>query len=81
MGWNGVYLSEVARLSPAHAVGAVTGSAMCVTFAGVVVGPALVSTLHDLAGSYARGYWLLVAFSLAGAGCVAAARRGGGRAL
>ena len=74
---------EVARLSPAHAVGAVTGSAMCVTFAGVVVGPALFSALHDLAGSYARGYWLLAAFSLAGAGCVAAARRrsGGGRAL
>ena len=80
VGWNGVYLSEVARLSPAHAVGAVTGSAMCVTFAGVVVGPALFSALHDLAGSYARGYWLLVAFSLAGAGCVMAARRGG-RAL
>ncbi len=76
VGWNGVYLSEIARLSPASAVSAVTGSAMCITFAGVVVGPALFSALHGPLGGYARGYWLLVAFSLAGAGCVAAARRG-----
>ena len=39
VGWNGGYLSEVARLSPAGAVGSVTSAAMFVTFTGIVVGP------------------------------------------
>ena len=34
MGWNGVYASEVARLSPSNAVGKVTGACMFVVFAG-----------------------------------------------
>lgn len=80
VGWNGVYLSELARLSPAHAVGAVTGSAMCVTFAGVVMGPAAFSALHDWVGGYGRSYWLLAALALAGGGLIAAARRAAGLA-
>lgn len=75
VGWNGVYLSEVARLSPRGTVSAVTGSAMFFTFTGVVFGPALFSILHGILGSYTKSYGLLVALSLVGGLLVAAVRR------
>jgi MFS family permease len=74
VGWNGVYLSEIARLSPAHAVGSITGAAMFVTFMGVFVGPGLFSALHGFLGSYARSYGLLVGLALAAAALLAAVR-------
>lgn len=61
--WNGVYLSEVARLSPGHAVGSVTGAAMFFTFTGVAVGPSLFSQFHDVFGSYQATYVVIAAFS------------------
>jgi predicted MFS family arabinose efflux permease len=74
VGWNGVYLSEVARLSPAQGVSATTGAAMFVTFTGVVFGPALFSALHGPLRSYTAAYALLVAISLAAALMIAAVR-------
>jgi predicted MFS family arabinose efflux permease len=74
VGWNGVYLSEVARLSPEQGVSATTGAAMFVTFTGVVVGPALFSALHRPMHSYTAAYALLVAISLAAAVMIAAVR-------
>jgi predicted MFS family arabinose efflux permease len=65
--WNGVYLSEVARHSPAHAVSATTGAAMFFTFAGVVIGPPVFSVLHSVLGSYVLCYGPLAALALAGA--------------
>nr|WP_245404770.1 MFS transporter [Ancylobacter gelatini] len=61
--WNGVYLSEVARLSPAQAVGTITGAAMFFTFTGVVVGPSLFSQFHTLFGSYQGTYVVIAAFA------------------
>ena len=72
--WNGLYLSEVARQSPAREVGATTGAAMFFTFTGVVFGPALFSAVHGAVGSYVRSYGLLVGVALAGAMMVAALR-------
>jgi predicted MFS family arabinose efflux permease len=66
-GWNGVYLSEVARHSPAHAVSATTGAAMFFTFAGVVICPPVFSMLHGVLGSYILCYAPLAALSLLGA--------------
>jgi predicted MFS family arabinose efflux permease len=74
VGWNGVYLSEVARLSPAQGVSATTGAAMFVTFTGVVFGPALFSALHGPLRTYTAAYVLLVAISLAAALMIAAIR-------
>lgn len=74
VGWNGVYLSEVARLSPAHGVSATTGAAMFVTFTGVVFGPGLFSALHAPLRSYTAAYGLLVAVSLAAVLMIAAVR-------
>lgn len=76
IGWNGVFLAEIARLSPPGRIGAVTGGAMFVTFMGVMVAPTLFALLHDALGSYTRSYGLLVALGLGGAALVAGARRG-----
>jgi len=46
IGWNGVYMAEVARLVPADKIASATGSALFVTFAGVLVGPSLFSLMH-----------------------------------
>jgi hypothetical protein len=47
VGWNGVYLSEVARIAPPGRAAAATGASIAMTYAGVVVMPA--------------GFWLIVA--------------------
>lgn len=52
LGWNGVYLAEVAHLAPAGAAGAATGGALSITFLGIVIGPPLFSAIVALSGSY-----------------------------
>jgi MFS family permease len=64
VGWNGVFLSEVARLSPAQSVSAVTGAAMFFTFTGVLIGPSLFSFAHHLIGSYLGSYVLVTGMAL-----------------
>lgn len=61
IGWNGVYLAEVARLSPAGTVGAMTGASMSVTYLGVVLGPPAFGAVVSFVGSFSTGY-LLVGF-------------------
>ncbi len=36
IGWNGVYLAEVARLGPSGRIDSVTGGPLSPTFAGIV---------------------------------------------
>jgi MFS family permease len=74
VGWNGVFLSEIARLSPPHAIGSTTGAAMFVTFMGVVAGPPAFSALQAALRSYAWSYALLVVFALLAALLIRAAR-------
>lgn len=75
VGWNGVYLSEVARLSPPQTVSATTGAAMFFTFSGVVFGPSVFSILHSVLNSYLRSYAFLVVISLMGAFMLLKVRR------
>lgn len=75
VGWNGVYLSEVARLSPQDAIGSVTGAAMAFTFAGVIVAPPLFSLLQTMLESYVASYALLAFLGLIGGTLAAIARR------
>jgi MFS family permease len=84
VGWNGVFLSEIARLSPPRAIGSTTGAAMFLTFMGVVAGPPVFAAVQTLLGSYARSYALLVVLALVAAamirGAAADARRASERA-
>jgi MFS family permease len=54
IGWNGVFLSEVARVAPAGQTGTATGGSLFFTFVGVVVWPPLFGVLQRASGSYAR---------------------------
>ncbi|TFY96321.1 MFS transporter [Ramlibacter humi] len=56
IGWNGVYLAEVARRSPPGMAGVATSGTLAFTFFGVVVGPPLFGALSNVAGSYRAGY-------------------------
>jgi predicted MFS family arabinose efflux permease len=76
IGWNGVYLSEVAQLAPRGAAGAATGGALAVTFLGIVTGPPLFSVIVATTGSY-RIAFLVIAVSacVGGLACLGARRR------
>ena len=56
IGWNGVYLAEVARLSPAGQAGVLTGGTLFFTYFGVVAGPPAFAALVGASGSFALGY-------------------------
>jgi MFS family permease len=73
LGWNGVYLAEVARLAPAEAVGVATGGALSLTFLGVVIGPSLFSAVVAATGSYRPAF--LAAAGFAAAAALAVGRR------
>ena len=56
VGWNGVYLAEVARLAPPDQVGAITGGTQFFTFIGALAAPPLFGLIVGLAGSYGKAY-------------------------
>lgn len=56
IGWNGVYLAEVARQAPKGQASMATGGTLAVTFLGVVLGPPVFGALSGLFGSYRAGY-------------------------
>jgi MFS family permease len=66
IGWNGVQLSQVARLAPQGHAGAVTGATGFITFSGVVAGPPLFALMAAITDSYRVGF---VVFGLASLAC------------
>ncbi len=59
VGWNGVFLAEVARIAPHGQVSQATGGCLFFTFLGVVVTPPMFNLVLALGGSYALAYALL----------------------
>ena len=56
VGWNGVYLAEVARAMPNEKVGSATGGVMMFTFLGIVVGPSTFGAVVAMSGSYTPAF-------------------------
>jgi MFS family permease len=56
VGWNGVYLAEVARLAPTGKAGMATGGSLALTFAGIVFWTPLFGLLADATGGYRASY-------------------------
>lgn len=56
VGWNGVFLAEVARLAPKDKISEATGACLFFTFLGVVFSPPLFNLALSLAGGYAGAY-------------------------
>lgn len=77
IGWNGVYLAEVARRAPAGQASMATGGTLVFTFSGGLIGPSVFGGLATLFGAYRAGYLaLMVVASISGAVLVWSHRRG-----
>ena len=75
LGWNGVYLAELAHgVEPAQ-IPRVTGASLFFTYGGVLVGPSAFALLHDQLGSYTGTYALAALPALAGAIILFASRK------
>ena len=66
IGWNGLFLAEVARLSPPGKVSIATSGAMVWNFAGILTGPALFAMIVRASGSYTQTFAWLTLFAVAG---------------
>jgi predicted MFS family arabinose efflux permease len=77
VGWNGVFLAEVARLAPEGRVAVLTGGTQFFTFGGVLLGPPLFGAIASSTGSYGVGFVAAAVLPLlAVAGMIARARSG-----
>jgi len=56
VGWNGVWLAEIARLAPPGRTSEATGGCLFFTFLGVVVTPPAFNAVYALTTSYAAAY-------------------------
>jgi MFS family permease len=66
IGWNGVFLAEVARRSSPLSIGSATGTALVFTFGGVLAGPPAFTLLHGLIGSFTTTFAAMAALPAAG---------------
>jgi MFS family permease len=73
VGWNGIFMAELAQMSGPTRVGEITGSAMFFTFLGVVIGPAAFTMIQPAFGGILPSYLLLAAASLLACGLTVAA--------
>jgi MFS family permease len=64
-GWNGVFLAEVARLSPPGQVGRVTGAVFLIGTAGLIIAPPAFSAMASR-WDYGAGYLMMAVWAAAG---------------
>lgn len=75
IGWNGVFMAEIARLAPRGEVGTATAGALVPTFAGVLFGPSLFAVAYKLIDSYALTFGGLALVALGSGTALLAGRR------
>jgi hypothetical protein len=56
VGWNGVWLAEIARLAPPGRTSEATGGCLFFTFLGVVVTPPAFNAVYAASASYSVAY-------------------------
>ena len=65
IGWNGVYLAEVARVATPEHAGMATGGSLFFTFCGVLIGLPAFSLIVDQSGSYPLAFGITAMATLA----------------
>ena len=75
VGWNGLWMAEIARTARPGEVGLATGGVLVFTYVGIVAGPAAFATAYKLIGSYGLTYAAFAAFALIGAAALGTAGR------
>lgn len=73
VGWNGLWMAEIARTSGQGEVGLATGGVLVFTYIGVMAGPALFAAVYGLLGSYALTFGAFAIVPLVGAAAILAA--------
>ena len=66
LGWNGVYIAELARVAPPGLVGMATGASLACAYFGAVVAPPFFGIMHTLTHSYVTSFLLLAGLAVAG---------------
>ncbi len=74
IGWNGVFLAEVARLAPPGQASAATGGALFFTFGGVLAGPSIFATAYTFLRSYGLTFAIAALFAACGLAFLVRAR-------
>ena len=64
IGWNGVYMAEIARIAPPGTTAATTGASLFFAYLGGMVGPAAFASIVVGTGSYPAGFALFGAVTL-----------------
>ena len=59
VGWNGVYIAEVARIAPTGQTGVATGGSLAMTYSGVVLLPTSFWLIYLITNSYIWGFLAL----------------------
>ena len=75
VGWNGLWMAEIARASSPGEVSLATGGVLVFTYVGVVLGPASFAYAYTRLGSYALTYGVFAVLSLVGVLALATAIR------
>jgi predicted MFS family arabinose efflux permease len=75
VGWNGLFLAEIAHRSPKGTVSVATGGAMVWNFGGALLGPATFATAYKFTGSYAATFGGLTLVAACGMACLLLANR------
>jgi predicted MFS family arabinose efflux permease len=65
IGWNGVYLAEVARVATPEHAGMATGGSLFFTFCGILLGLPTFSLIIETSGSYTIGFGVAAMATLA----------------
>ena len=66
VGWNGVFMAEIARIAPVGTVSRTTGAVLMVSFTGILVGPPTFTATYALIGSYTQTFGIFALVSAAG---------------
>jgi MFS family permease len=75
LGWNGIYLAELAHAANPAQIPRVTGASLFFTYGGVLFGPPVFAALHGMLGSYPLTYAVSAVPALIGVGLLVMMRR------
>ena len=64
VGWNGIFLAEVVRVTSPERSASATGGVLFFTFAGMMMGPAVFGAIVSAGGGFRVAFWVLAALCL-----------------
>ncbi len=79
VGWNGVFMAEVARLAPQGRIGSATGGVLVPVFIGVMIGPVLFTGIHQVLDQYTLSFAAIAVLTGLGIIPMMLIRMGGGK--